>query len=147
MLEEIRTYSNYAKLVTTANDIEDSLRILDLYKNTHGLILIAFAMGESGIISRIFSTLLKRTASAPFTYAALEKRIAPGQLTLKQMKRLYNRIGLCLGAAETKPPRERVFEEIFMITQNEMRTYCIIGDPIKNSLSPAMHNSIQFFKS
>ena len=28
-----------------------------------------------------------------------------------------------------------------MITQNEMRTYCIIGDPIKNSLSPAMHNA------
>jgi len=95
VLEEIRTYSNYAKLVTTANDIEDSLRILDLYKNTHGLILIAFAMGEWGIISRIFSTLLKRTASAPFTYAALEKRIAPGQVTLKQMKRLYNRIDLC----------------------------------------------------
>ena len=28
-----------------------------------------------------------------------------------------------------------------MITQNEMRTYCIIGDPIKKSLSPAMHNA------
>ena len=79
-------------MVTTANGIEDSIRILDLYKNAPGLVLIAFAMGESGILSRIFSTLLKRTATAPFTYAALEKPIAPGQMTLEQMKRLYNRI-------------------------------------------------------
>jgi 3-dehydroquinate dehydratase-1 len=92
VLEEMRTYSNYIKMVTTANDIEDSIRILDLYKNAPGLVLIAFAMGESGILSRIFSTLLKRTATAPFTYAALEKPIAPGQMTLEQMKRLYNRI-------------------------------------------------------
>jgi shikimate dehydrogenase len=28
-----------------------------------------------------------------------------------------------------------------MISQNEMRTYCIIGDPVSNSLSPAMHNA------
>jgi len=94
VLEEMRTYSNYIKMVTTANDIEDSIRILDLYKNAPGLVLIAFAMGESGILSRIFSTLLKRTATAPFTYAALEKPIAPGQMTLEQMKRLYNRIGV-----------------------------------------------------
>jgi 3-dehydroquinate dehydratase I len=92
VLEEMRTYSNYIKMVTTANDIEDSIRILDLYKNAPGLVLIAFAMGESGILSRIFSTLLKRTATAPFTYAALDKPIAPGQMTLEQMKRLYNRI-------------------------------------------------------
>jgi 3-dehydroquinate dehydratase-1 len=92
VLDEMRTYSNYIKMVTTANDIEDSIRILDLYKNAPGLVLIAFAMGESGILSRIFSTLLKRTATAPFTYAALEKPIAPGQMTLEQMKRLYNRI-------------------------------------------------------
>jgi 3-dehydroquinate dehydratase-1 len=92
VLEEMRTYSNYIKMVTTANDIEDSIRILDLYKNAPGLVLIAFAMGESGILSRIFSTLLKRTATAPFTYAALEKPIAAGQMTLEQMKRLYNRI-------------------------------------------------------
>jgi 3-dehydroquinate dehydratase-1 len=92
VLEEMRTYSNYIKMVTTANGIEDSIRILDLYKNAPGLVLIAFAMGESGILSRIFSTLLKRTPTAPFTYAALEKPIAPGQMTLEQMKRLYNRI-------------------------------------------------------
>jgi 3-dehydroquinate dehydratase I len=30
--------------------------------------------------------------NAPFTYASLEKAISPGQLTIKQMRKLYDRI-------------------------------------------------------
>jgi 3-dehydroquinate dehydratase I len=32
--------------------------------------------------------------NAPFTYASLEKALAPGQLTLQQMKKLYDKMGV-----------------------------------------------------
>ena len=51
-----------------------------------GLHPIFFAMGEAGAISRILCTLV---GNAPFTYASLDKVIAPGQLTVQQMKKLY----------------------------------------------------------
>ena len=89
MLEKMRIYSNYIKIVTTAINIIDALRILDLYENAAESNLIAFSMGEAGIISRIMCTIIGRS---PFTYAALEKSIAPGQLTIKQMRNIYDKI-------------------------------------------------------
>ena len=91
MLEKMRIYSNYIKIVTTAINIIDALRILDLYENAAESNLIAFSMGEAGIISRIMCTIIGRS---PFTYAALEKSIAPGQLTIKQMRNIYDKISL-----------------------------------------------------
>ena len=35
-------------------------------------------MGEAGVLSRILCTLI---GNAPFTYASLDKALAPGQLT------------------------------------------------------------------
>jgi 3-dehydroquinate dehydratase-1 len=46
-------------------------------------------MGDAGVLSRIFCTLI---GNAPFTYASLEKAVASGQLTLQQMKKLYQKI-------------------------------------------------------
>jgi 3-dehydroquinate dehydratase I len=90
ILLEMRTYSNYVKIVTTAEIIEDTLRLLEMYYETSpGLYPIFFAMGEAGVISRILCTLV---GNAPFTYASLEKAIAPGQLTVQQMKKLYKMI-------------------------------------------------------
>jgi 3-dehydroquinate dehydratase-1 len=89
MFEKMRIYSNYIKIVTTAINIIDALRILDLYENAAESNLIAFSMGEAGIISRIMCTIIGRS---PFTYAALEKSIAPGQLTIKQMRNIYDKI-------------------------------------------------------
>jgi 3-dehydroquinate dehydratase-1 len=74
-----------------AHSIEDSLRMLELYDTAIGLSPIFFAMGEAGVISRILCPVI---GNAPFTYASLEKSIAPGQLTLKQMKKLYDKMGL-----------------------------------------------------
>jgi 3-dehydroquinate dehydratase-1 len=91
MLEKMRIYSNYIKIVTTAINIIDALRILDLYENAAESNLIAFSMGEAGIISRIMCTIIGRS---PFTYAALEESIAPGQLTIKQMRNIYDKISL-----------------------------------------------------
>jgi 3-dehydroquinate dehydratase I len=89
VLYEMRTYSQNIKMVTTAQTTVDSLRLLDLYENAFGLNLIAFAMGDAGVISRVLCVII---GNAPFTYASLEKAISPGQLTIKQMRKLYDRI-------------------------------------------------------
>ena len=86
VLSEMRTYSNYVKIVTTAHNIEDSLRLLELYETAIGLSPIFFAMGDAGVISRLLCNII---GNAPFTYASLEKNIASGQLTVQQMKKLY----------------------------------------------------------
>jgi 3-dehydroquinate dehydratase I len=86
VLSVMRTYSNYVKIVTTAHNIEDSLRLLELYETAIGLSPIFFAMGDAGVISRLLCNII---GNAPFTYASLEKNIAPGQLTVQQMKKLY----------------------------------------------------------
>jgi 3-dehydroquinate dehydratase I len=87
LLSEMRIYSNYVKVVTTAKKVEDSLRLLELYETAIGLQPIFFAMGEAGVLSRVMCTV---TGNAPFTYASLEKAVAPGQLTVKQMRKLYD---------------------------------------------------------
>jgi 3-dehydroquinate dehydratase-1 len=89
ILSEMRIYSNYVKVVTTAKSVEDSLRLLELYESTTGLHPVIFAMGDAGIVSRILCTIV---GNAPFTYTSLEKAVAPGQLTVKQMRKLYDRI-------------------------------------------------------
>jgi 3-dehydroquinate dehydratase-1 len=91
LLKKMRVYSNHIKMVTTAINIVDALRILDLYENAAESNLIAFSMGEAGIISRIMCTIIGRS---PFTYAALEESIAPGQLTVVQMRDIYDKISL-----------------------------------------------------
>ena len=78
VLSEMRTYSNYVKIVTTAHSIEDSLSCYELYETAIGLSPIFFAMGDAGVISRL---LVIWIGNAPFTYASLEKALAPGQLT------------------------------------------------------------------
>jgi 3-dehydroquinate dehydratase I len=90
MLSEMRTYSNYVKVVTTAKSIEDALRLLEMYdETTIGLHPIFFAMGEAGVVSRVLCTVI---GNAPFTYASLEKVLAPGQLSLLQIKKLYDKL-------------------------------------------------------
>ena len=89
ILNGIRIYSNYAKIVTTARDTYDAFRVLELYEGITGLELIAFAMGEFGVISRILCTM---AGNAPFTYAAVNSHTAPGQLDLSYMRRLFDRI-------------------------------------------------------
>jgi 3-dehydroquinate dehydratase-1 len=90
----MRIYSNYVKIVTAAQNVHDCMRLLDLYDDTTELNLISFAMGELGILSRILCTIY---GNAPFTYAALEDAVAPGQLTVQQMRKLYDRIDLYSG--------------------------------------------------
>jgi 3-dehydroquinate dehydratase-1 len=87
--QDMSKYSNYVKLVTTAKNSKDNFKVLALYDYNINTNLIAFAMGEHGILSRLVCTLY---GNSPFTYASLDKPLAPGQLEIGVMKKIYDRI-------------------------------------------------------
>jgi 3-dehydroquinate dehydratase-1 len=89
ILSEMRVYGNYVKVVTMAQKVEDSIRLLDIYQDTLGLYPVIFAMGEAGVVSRVLCTIV---GNAPFTYASVDGAVAPGQLTVGQMRKLYDRM-------------------------------------------------------
>lgn len=76
--------ADIAKIVVTANDEDDTARVLKLYESFEPGRLVAFAMGEKGRSSRI-DCLAK---GAPHTYAALneEEAAAPGQMSTASMR-------------------------------------------------------------
>ena len=88
LIDKMRVFSHFIKIVTTANTIEDTIRVMKLYKLIgSSLNLIAFSMGELGILSRVLCTVV---GDSPFTYTTVENAIAPGQLTINQMKSIYS---------------------------------------------------------
>lgn len=83
MFKKMSRFSNNVKIVTTAKNISDMIRVLSLYRyNSRNVNLISFAMGDYGRMSRILCTKL----GSPYTYVSLGKPIAPGQFSLKEMK-------------------------------------------------------------
>ena len=88
LLNKMKDYSSNVKLVTMANNTSDSLRVLKLYEAAKkaNINLVTFCMGEQGVLSRVLCTY----AGAPFTYASLTDAIASGQLTLRQMRSIYD---------------------------------------------------------
>jgi 3-dehydroquinate dehydratase-1 len=88
-INDMKKFSNNIKLVTMAKNVTDSFRLLNLYEKFKDSNLITFAMGDYGIISRILCTIYGKS---PFTYASLEKPIASGQLSVIEMRRIYERI-------------------------------------------------------
>ena len=88
-INDMKKFSNNIKVVTMAKNVNDSFRLLNLYDKFKTSNLITFAMGDYGIISRILCTIYGKS---PFTYASLEKTIAPGQLSVIEMRRIYERI-------------------------------------------------------
>jgi 3-dehydroquinate dehydratase type I len=86
--KEISSGAQVCKIVTTANQIEDNIIILDFISqksaNTH---LVCFCMGNLGKISRLLSPFY----GSFFTFASLEKgsETAKGQLSIQEMKEIY----------------------------------------------------------
>jgi 3-dehydroquinate dehydratase-1 len=90
LLGQMSSYSNNNKLVTMANSLEDTLRVLNLYETVDKSVnLVAFCMGEIGLVSRILCALHPQ---CPFTYATIDRPVAPGQFTIEQMKKLYRMV-------------------------------------------------------
>ncbi|VVC05779.1 3-dehydroquinate dehydratase [uncultured archaeon] len=87
MVKRMSRFSKNIKIVTTAQAINDTIRILTLYRQiSPSTNLIAFAMGDYGRMSRILCTRL----GSQFTYVSLGKPTAPGQFSLEEMKSIFN---------------------------------------------------------
>ena len=86
LLKQMRKFSKFVKIVTSAKKSNDTSRILSLYSHATNTNLIAFAMGDIGRISRILCLHL----SSPFTYVTLGKPVAPGQFSLDAIKSIVN---------------------------------------------------------
>ena len=96
-MSKMKQMSKYIKIVTMAESIEDAISVLELYRDANDSNLIAFAMGEKGILSRVLCAMYK---TAPFTYASLGSEVAPGQLSIYQMRRLYSGMFMKNGIGE-----------------------------------------------
>ncbi len=76
--------ADLVKIATTAQNLQDSARILSLYSTERNL--VALAMGDAGRVTRFANIAL----GSPFTFAAVDKDsvTAPGQFTADQMKKI-----------------------------------------------------------
>lgn len=106
-----RKGADIVKIVTTAHNISDAVRTLDLYKlpgwakefttNNYSEVkdvkLLAFSMGQAGQFSRYLCLKL----GAPYTYCAAEEgaATASGQYTVGQMEKLLGTGDVKLGYA------------------------------------------------
>lgn len=86
MLREKEEGADIGKIVTTANSLGDCHRVLGLLLEAQkeDFPLIAFSMGKLGKFTRPMSLLF----GAPFTFAALDKKTAPGQLSVNEIRNI-----------------------------------------------------------
>ena len=85
--------ANICKIITSAKTFNDNLKILNFVSEASKKSnLVCFAMGEHGKISRLFSPVF----GGFFTFASLteKRKTAKGQLTIQEMKYVYNAMGL-----------------------------------------------------
>ena len=119
----IRLPAKIHKIAVRTNQITDSLKIFTVLNRARQdeRQLIAIAMNEAGIMTR----LLGCAFGSFLTYGSLQegKQSAAGQISCQELKELYR---------------------INSISENT-HIYGIIGNPVSNSLSPIIHNSM--FKS
>jgi 3-dehydroquinate dehydratase I len=83
-LNQMAKFSQNVKIVTTAKSVNDSTKTLQLYSKKGKTNLIAFAMGDTGRISRILCLYL----GSPYTYVSLGKPVAPGQFSVDEVKNI-----------------------------------------------------------
>ncbi|AGA26935.1 shikimate dehydrogenase [Singulisphaera acidiphila] len=108
--------ADVVKIATKAESLADALRVLSL--GTRAVVpTVTIAMGELGFFTRVLGAKYK----APFTYAGInpERTFAPGMPTFQVLKNDY----------------------AYDMINAETEVYAVIGDPIEQSLSPAIHNA------
>jgi len=88
--QQIAAGADICKVVTTANQFQDNLAVLELIAAFPKAKIVAFAMGPLGMASRIMCPLL----GGEFTYASTEqgRESAPGQVTVKELRKLYGMV-------------------------------------------------------
>ncbi len=104
------------KIVTTARKPSDNYRVLSLARSNPRTPLVMLAMGEPGLATRVLST----SQGAVYTYASPNSAegTAPGQISARLLRQLY-RVDKFSKAA---------------------KIYGVIADPVRHSISPAVHN-------
>jgi 3-dehydroquinate dehydratase/shikimate dehydrogenase len=104
------------KIVTTARKPSDNLRVLALARAYPRTPTVLLAMGEAGFPTRVLST----SFGGLYTYAAphTAEGTAAGQVCAHQLRHLY---------------RVEKFTR-------DAHTYGVIADPVRHSISPAVHN-------
>jgi 3-dehydroquinate dehydratase/shikimate dehydrogenase len=104
------------KIVTTARKPSDNSRVLTLARAYAKTPMVLLAMGETGFPTRVLSTAL----GGLYTYAAptTAEGTASGQVCARQLRHLY---------------RVEKFTK-------DARIYGVIADPVRHSISPAVHN-------
>jgi 3-dehydroquinate dehydratase-1 len=82
--------ADIVKLVTTAHSKSDAARTLSLYDQCPSTSLVAFSMGEAGLITRIACVFL----GEPYTYAAIsdDKPLANGQISMEKIRNVMNNL-------------------------------------------------------
>ena len=104
------------KVVTTARKPSDNMRVLAAAKAVPRHRLVVLAMGELGFPTRVLSPVF----GGAFTYAApmFAEGTAAGQVSARHLRHLYRVEKLGKAA----------------------KIYGVIADPIRHSISPAVHN-------
>ncbi len=114
MLEHERV--DVVKLAWRARTLRDNFEAFELMRDAAAPI-IAICMGDAGLPSRV----LARKFGAFATYASVsaDRAAAPGQLTVRELRRLYR--------------WDRISEST--------RVFGVVGWPVTHSLSPHVHNA------
>lgn len=89
--QEALRYGDFAKIVTLSRGMDDNLVIMRLYRldGIPAERLIAFAMGEAGVVTRIIAPIL----GSPIAYSCLPgEEVALGQLSIIHLKRILEMV-------------------------------------------------------
>ena len=89
-LHSMARYATHLKIACMAQNVSESIRMLEMYgelaateKGRHCK-LISFAMGDAGQMTRILCMHM----GSPYTYVSLGRPLAPGQISLADVKRM-----------------------------------------------------------
>jgi len=112
----LRIQADAYKVVTTARKPSDNLRVLALARAHPRVPLMMLAMGEMGFPSRVLSPVF----GGLYTYAApsAAEGTAAGQVSARHLRHVYR------------------IEKL----GRDARIYGVIADPVRHSISPAVHN-------
>jgi len=82
--------ADICKVITTANNFSDNLRVLQLITSFPNEEIVSFAMGPLGSVSRVLCPLV----GGYFTYASIEegRESASGQVTVRDLRKLYEMV-------------------------------------------------------
>jgi len=108
--------ADVVKIAANVRSIADASRMLSLAAKANGP-TVAIGMGPLGVFTRILGAKF----GAPFTYAGVnpERIFAPGMPLLKDLRNDYQ------------------YDRI----DADSEVYAVVGDPVAQSLSPAIHNA------